>query len=894
MAESTHHVGVKVGVEGAEDAAAKMGYIQTAATTFANAVTSKFVGIFSAVAVGEMAFEKLNEAMKKNMSTARQVSSMSAKFHIDPQQVHSLMIAAEKAGANVRMLMMGMKQLGQVAQKSLIDKDKANIFKQIGIDVAELSDVAAKPAAHLADIAKGLMNIKDIGQRTAAGTALMGRGYQQMLPLIEKIGTSESEREKFLENENALTGEQVEQNKAIAMAQKEMEESWNKLVANITPFLTKLYVIVSVIMSMTSLVKGLGTAWKAAMTATVAENVTKIEERRKVIKENAENDATSEGKLFKEWKSKNPNGTLEQFTNQQLVKEEKAGQLGLKAAPVTGRQMGGVLRTIAPMLPGADIALLLASEAATSLGPVDEQEEKRKAAIAKIGEKRAKEMLKKYYADNHQTVSPEEFEANYKRLRAGGGFGGFNKDQLKEAGLEYGRDAEGQEDKYQLVPTKLTDAEEKSLPISSSTGSQVEHLNSMSQRQRDALKTKSQRDAETAEKKLARQEQEEKDEHMRLEVAWRKSNQEELYFDEEAHTIKMGKQPKHTGTGTFLDSQKARVAKEKKEKLADALAKSRRHIATDDTGVEAAEQKVEVASGDVAATQKKVEEYGKAKVDGAKAYADALKVIQDKEAELEKYKEGGEFESGDFEEDKQKLEAEIELKKEGLKQIGEANQSNSDKADQAEIKMNTALNARTAAEKNLIKVKEQAWLKEQAAAQDAHKDAMDYIEEQNQEKYHQMHSEGKTSMAIAKEKFNDELIAYKDSLTQKEALEAEIADRIQERQNAGEENWEETDAETAQKKKAREAADSQRKKTEQTMWAMDKGEAKAVVSDLGKMGGGRAVQFGASNPVDEIRKSNEWLRLIAKNTGAYEVKTGADQKWTASGDGRFSSYSGPK
>ena len=49
------------------------------------------------------------------------------------------------------------------------------------------------------------------------------------------------------------------------------------------------------------------------------------------------------------------------------------------------------------------------------------------------------------------------------------------------------------------------------------------------------------------------------------------------------------------------------------------------------------------------------------------------------------------------------------------------------------------------------------------------------------------------------------------------------------------------------------------------MWDLDI-KSNDVVSDLGKVGGGRAVNFGIKSPVEEIRKSNDFLKSIDKNS----------------------------
>lgn len=217
-----------------------LGYLKKLVGEFGSITANKFTGMFAAAAVAKMAFDKVTEAMEKNMQQAKQISSLSAKFHIDPKEVHSLLLAANDAGVSVRSLLMGMKSLGNLGSKALVDKNAMAVFKNLGVDVEKVGEVAEKPAKQFAEIARLLMSIDNETDRTAYGTKLLGRQYQQMIPLIEKLGTSAEARANFLDNENAMTKEQVEQMKATAKMQSEMEEAWNNIVAALAPYILQL------------------------------------------------------------------------------------------------------------------------------------------------------------------------------------------------------------------------------------------------------------------------------------------------------------------------------------------------------------------------------------------------------------------------------------------------------------------------------------------------------------------------------------------------------------------------------------------------------------------------------------------------------------------------------
>jgi hypothetical protein len=230
----SHRVTVDVNVQ-SQQAVQKIGYLKTMMNQFAKEVTDRFVSIFSAVAVVKMGFDKVSEAMNHNMQIAKQISSLSTKFHIDPKEVHSLMMSAEQAGVSVRSLLMGMKNLGAAATKTTMNKEFAAAFKMMGMDAKNLGDMATKPAKHFGEVALQLSKIGSETLRATVGAKLLGRAYQQLEPLIEKLANDEEERSKLLNNPNALTNKQVEEAKVQQKNQAEMKEGFEHLVSSLMP-----------------------------------------------------------------------------------------------------------------------------------------------------------------------------------------------------------------------------------------------------------------------------------------------------------------------------------------------------------------------------------------------------------------------------------------------------------------------------------------------------------------------------------------------------------------------------------------------------------------------------------------------------------------------------------
>jgi hypothetical protein len=273
-------VDINVRVNAAE-AAAGFKYAQTLASTFSTEVVSKFASVVGAAAVAKGAFDAVTSSMAANASMAKQVGGLASKFKIDPREVHSLLLAANDAGVSVRQLMMGMKSLGAQASKALLSKENAMVFKNLGADLDNLSSLANKPAAGFAEMAKLLMEIGNEQDRAAYGAKLFGRQYQQLLPLIEKVGKSEEARRKFLANENAMSNKEIANLREAARVQSEMKEQWDKIVAALTGAVLVVTSFVSMIFKAIKGTQGLHDEWRKVNAEWKVYDSTQKEEKRK-------------------------------------------------------------------------------------------------------------------------------------------------------------------------------------------------------------------------------------------------------------------------------------------------------------------------------------------------------------------------------------------------------------------------------------------------------------------------------------------------------------------------------------------------------------------------------------------------------------------------------------
>jgi len=233
---SVHNVEVNV-TANTQQATKSLGYLQSLMGEFGKQGANRIAAIAGAAAVAKMAFDKLSEAISSNIAAAKQASQMAIKFNIDPSAMYSITMASKDAGISVRSLTMAMKTLGDTAGKAIVNKEMRANFEQLGISAEKLSQIQAKPIEFLPEIAKGLMKIGDENQRAAAGALMLGRGYKMILPIVESLGTSQAAREKFTNNANAQTEEEIAQHKQIAQLQSDMSDQWQAMVAAVAPLL---------------------------------------------------------------------------------------------------------------------------------------------------------------------------------------------------------------------------------------------------------------------------------------------------------------------------------------------------------------------------------------------------------------------------------------------------------------------------------------------------------------------------------------------------------------------------------------------------------------------------------------------------------------------------------
>lgn len=884
-------VQVKASFFGTDDVLKQMNVIGRAGEKFGSEMTSKLGKMFGAVAIGTMAFSKLEQSISRNIATAKQVAGMAIKFNMDPSAVHSVKIAADNAGVSVRALMMSTKQLAKVAGEGMQNKGMLENWKQLGIEAEKLAIIQAKPMEFLPEIAERLAAISDEGERAAAGAMLFGRQYQQLAPLLDELGASEEAREQFLNNQNAMTDEQIKQNKEIARLQSDMEEGFNKMAAAFSPLLGfAMNFATYMANSLSSLMMMLQKAdeWDKAHNKeksgqaqlNIEREVTALglrqavrEEKKARGEELSEEDLKEEAAIAKA-------GSIEDYVANQV----SIAQVTAKGvADAEGRFFDTGVSGAAQRFAGGAVSYV------TGMSDEDGRELVSKAqdfALPGTSVRQAAEQLKKAKAKQvGRDVGLDEKFAERIGMK---NLAGMTEDDVTNVRKRL------DELRSKRIGKKLERDEEGNL-FYMEGGKKVAYKSGVGEMGKDALeagqnaKAKIEGDAASP-ATMAMQA------YARLKGKVYDAKTGKEYTKEEYDELMKGRRAGKDAIGpiNFVDRKKQRAEEKKTKKIQRDLEKSERYMAEEDQSpVEKAQEAVKDIQKDMEDTQGDINEKLSDEKDLREAIAKAeksTKEFADKQAAAEK-------EIAEMQKNGMKLSAEqIELikKKHGVSKdevkIAEGiagsiagSQKLLKQTEEERLVLQTKLNGEKSKEIKAIeavrKAQEEAWLKEKKEQEDKKKDNKDFEDEKRDIKYKNMKLNGSSEQQILEEKLKDELSDYKDAAKDKEALDAEIAAkqqaRIDEAYATGRDTGkagEMTEEEKRLTKEAREKVDASRKSATGAMFnlANEKGSA-AVVSDLGKIGGGRAVQFGNNNPAELIRKSNYWLEIIAKEVASEKI-----------------------
>lgn len=822
-------INIKVGLQGAAEVKAQMGYIQAAANSFADKLTNKFVSTFSAVAVGAMAFDKLFESVNKNISAAKQITALSTKFHLDPKAVHSMMIAANNAGVAIRTLLQGMKQLTKYADGAM-SKSGGNkdMMKQLfGMDAngkemqgfeEKIQEISKSPAKFLPEVALALSKINNEQDKTKMGTQLLGRQYQQLIPLLEQLAESEEARNNFLNNGSAMSDEQIEQAKKLGAATSDLANAWDKFAASLFPVLTFLLNGVTLLGSWVEQIKLIGKTWKNEVTqenAKVNDRIVRYETglRTRALSgnlteaEKADLKKASEGGMSQEeWINRSVSNYGKTEWDKRREKNSQGGTMlvGVLETIAGGALMAtGVGAGFGAYLAGAGVATIAAGAYKESLGTgsIDEEEQAQRDAYDKEIEKRRGSSTGGRLATDHETAMNIERAKKRKQERIEKQYEKFRKNMYEEGGSgNLWNVAKSEKEKrkiiektpeYQSALKKVEEQYDQDINLSGWVPSEDDN-SAVGQ----AYNTTKQLGANASEKEL-------NDAILALHLQEKdalagimNATGEDYYYDRKTLTFKKGKKPKELPKLKTTELEWKEEAKKKK----DLENKYKKSITRGERGQALAEIKANDQTTSeqeaVLTTQMNIENAKQDIEENAPKYSEKIQQKISADADVEKRKEEYRVAKTKQEELDKKVEKAGVLpegaEKEKLRKEIDALNEEVDKAKgnllQAEAAAGKASKEENEAHQNLIKSKtdlansiaahakavEQFWQKERQMKQQARKDEEDWEKHLFDIKYRNMQRLGYSSTQISHEKFIDEVKRYKEAEERKAEYEKEL------------------------------------------------------------------------------------------------------------------------
>jgi hypothetical protein len=961
-------INIKVGLQGAAEVKAQMGYIEAAAKSFADKLNNKLVSTFSAVAVGAMAFDKLLESVNKNISAAKQITSLSTKFHLDPKAVHSMMIAANNAGVAIRTLLQAMKQLTKYADGAMAKGGgNKDMMKQMfgfdanGKELAEfeqkLADISKAPAKFLPEVAMQLAKINNEQDKTKMGTALLGRQYQQLIPLLEQLAESEEARKNFLENGSAMSAEQIEQAKKLGAATSDLQNAWDKFAASLFPVLTMLTNGVILLSSWVSQIKLIGQAWRNEIVQENARVNDRIVKYEGALRASASSGKLSELEKADLQKAKDNGMTQEEWINRRVkeygkkqwdeAKNKNDSSSGWRTAAGIGMIAGAIALGVATGGVGLGVLALGGYGAYTTNQGIE-------------GLTSGSEEVNKAQKEQEEAYE-KEIKARQQKFGRQGTFEEKTK-RSDERIAKFESKRKALHDKYWAKWKGSIDS-----PDNGTEEEQENYILGDSDYQKEIKQLRKDNPVETTEefnapfmpddyqenspigmaynwlvqKGAAASEKEISDKMIELGLSEKDAiaglrsffTGQDWYYDRTKGEYVRGKKPpekfttiKDINLNWKAEDKKKRRAREKmlkgqtrrQRQLALAQMRSNPETSSQEEAVMAGEMNIVNAKEDIETAN--LDFSGKKDILEDESLSDAEK--EKKLAEVENVTEQRESADENVEKKKEALLIEMEQQKllkerekilsgqSGLsdtarKAFDDEIKANNEKVEKAKNDLATAQTAQTAAElkeneakaavdkaeidlANAItahaKAVEQMWLYQNQKQQQARQDEEEWENHILDLKYKNMKKLGYSQSQIAEEQLLDAQERFEAEVKNQEALESQIEESLNKRKDVLRKELEAKgfsdeaiDRELNEKINPTEAEESTirdgEKRKQKAQIAVDnalenweKIKPRAVVSELGRVGGGSAFQIGGSGPTDLLKEQVKLQRQLVKNT----------------------------
>ncbi len=170
-------------------------------------------------------FEKFKEGLEKAIEYGAQLNALADRAGVTTQAFQGLRFAAGEAGVGSEAFQTGMQRLTRTLGDAKAGSDKAtSALAEIGITAKEIADLTPEDA--LKRLADAAGKIEDPARRAHIEVALLGRGGQEMDPLLRQgAGAIEEARNKAREFGLTLSEGQADKLRDLANAGRLVHEA---------------------------------------------------------------------------------------------------------------------------------------------------------------------------------------------------------------------------------------------------------------------------------------------------------------------------------------------------------------------------------------------------------------------------------------------------------------------------------------------------------------------------------------------------------------------------------------------------------------------------------------------------------------------------------------------
>lgn len=204
----------------------------TIAEKRAEAMRSRFVaagksvaGFGAALGVG-IGLSAITNLSRSAFDMAAALSESAEKAGLSVEALQELRFAANQTGVSEDQLSAALNRLNKsMGELQLGKKGAVDAFAQIGLAADDLKGKAPEEALRI--IADALNKLPDVQQRVAVGSQIMGRGFSQLLPLINGGSEGLNSYSEQARKAGIITTEE-------ARKIDEMSDSWDRMKVKLT------------------------------------------------------------------------------------------------------------------------------------------------------------------------------------------------------------------------------------------------------------------------------------------------------------------------------------------------------------------------------------------------------------------------------------------------------------------------------------------------------------------------------------------------------------------------------------------------------------------------------------------------------------------------------------